>query len=145
MSKLLYIVAVDGSEWAKRAVQRAVNLAEQTHAQVKLITVMNWSYMQPMAMEGIAPPLLDKDTEQANTEKSILTPLVEQYKNSAVKVSSEILWGDAVTEILKQVKDRHANMLFVGRQGRSRIIDLMLGSVANKLAHRVGVPIVLVP
>jgi nucleotide-binding universal stress UspA family protein len=36
-------------------------------------------------------------------------------------------------------------MLFVGRQGRSQIVDLLLGSVANKLAHHVGIPIVLVP
>lgn len=36
----------------------------------------------------------------------------------------------------------HANMLFIGR---SRVMDMLLGRVANKLAHRVGLPIVLVP
>ncbi|MEX0300669.1 MAG: universal stress protein, partial [Kordiimonas sp.] len=42
-------------------------------------------------------------------------------------------------------KETKANLIFVGRRGRSRIADLVLGSVANSLAHTVGKPIVLVP
>lgn len=60
-------------------------------------------------------------------------------------LTAELIWGDPVDEINEHVKKTHANMLFVGRQGRSRIVDMLLGSVANKLAHTVGIPIVLVP
>ena len=145
MSKPLYLVAVDGSEWGKRAADRAINLAEKTNAKVKFVTVVDWSYLQPIIMEGVAPPVLDRETTEINTYNKVLSPLVGKYKNLEVNLTTELLWGDASDVIKEQVKLTHAVMLFVGRQGRSRVVDMLLGSVANKLAHSVGVPIVLVP
>ena len=147
MSKILYVVAVDGSDWGDRAADRAITLAEKVNASVKLITVVDWSDLQqPMIMEGgVNLPILDKTTEEKNITNSVLVPLLEKYKHSDVGLTAELIWGDPVDEINEHVKKTHANMLFVGRQGRSRIVDMLLGSVANKLAHTVGIPIVLVP
>lgn len=145
MTKPLYLVAVDGSEWSKRAVERAISLAEKTEAKVKLLTVKDWTYIQPMALEGVAPPILDQATEERNTIAQVLTPLEKKYADVGVELKTELLWGDPVVVILEQIKKKHVNMLFVGRQGHSRIADILLGSVANKLAHRAGIPIVLVP
>jgi nucleotide-binding universal stress UspA family protein len=145
MSKHLYIVAVDGSEWGERAADRAIHLAQKTQARVQLLTVMDWSYLQPQTIEGVAVPIPDKETEERHKIDQVLTPLVKKYSDTQVEITTELLLGDAVTEILKQIKEMHANMIFVGRQGRSVFVDMLLGSVANKLAHRVGIPIVLVP
>ena len=145
MSKPLYLVAVDGSEWGNRAADRAIHLAEKTHAKVKLVTVIDWSYLQPMIIEGVAPPVFDIETEETNITGKVLTPLVENYSKLGVNITAELLWGDPVVVIKEQVKETYAVMLFVGRQGRSCVVDMLLGSVANKLAHSVGVPIVLVP
>lgn len=143
MSKPLYVVAVDGSEWGERAAARAISLAKKTDAKVKFITVMDWSTLQPMMIDSAPSPLLDKETEEKNTIKRVLTPLLEKYHE--MDITSDLLWGDPVVVILEQLKLSHASMLFVGRKGRSRFVDILLGSVANKLAHRAGVPIVLVP
>ncbi len=143
MSKPLYVVAVDGSEWGERAAARAISLAKKTDAKVKFITVMDWSTLQPMMIDSAPSPLLDKETEEKNTIKRVLTPLLEKYHE--MDIASDLLWGDPVVVILEQLKLSHASMLFVGRKGRSRFVDILLGSVANKLAHRAGVPIVLVP
>ncbi len=145
MSKPLYIVAVDGSECSMRAAERAINLANVSKATIKLLMVVNQLYLNPMVAEGVAPPVLDQAIENAKITSEVLTPLVAKYSDVNVEISSELLTGDPVDVILAQVKTLHANMLFVGRQGRSRIVDLLLGSVANKLAHRIGVPLVLVP
>ncbi|MGB1263001.1 MAG: universal stress protein [Cognaticolwellia sp.] len=145
MKKPLYLVAVDGSEWSLRAVERAVKLAAQTKAKVTLLTVKDWSYLQPMLMEGTTPPILDQAEEESNTRRTVLAPLVEKYSDLDVEITTELMWGDPAIVIHKQAKALHANMLFVGRQGRSRLADILLGSVANKLAHQTGIPIVLVP
>ena len=46
---------------------------------------------------------------------------------------------------MERQKKKKASMVVVGRRGRSSIADLVLGSVANSLAHTLGVPVVLVP
>jgi len=145
MHKLLYLVGVDGSEWSNRAVERAVHLAQKTGASVKLVYVITWQEFQPMMIEGVAPPPLDKKQIEHDVNEKILQPSIEKFKAEKVDLSSEYIWGEPVDALLQQVNDYHANMLFVGRRGRSRFADILLGSVANKLAHCVGVPIVLVP
>jgi nucleotide-binding universal stress UspA family protein len=145
MSNPLYIVGVDGSEWSERATERAVNLAQMTQAKVKLIFVMSWPVLQPMLLEGTVPIILSKDDEEQRIHKDVLAPLLVRFSGAGVTLEPEVVWGEASDILLKKVKIEHANMLFVGRQGRSRIIDILLGSVANKLAHRVGIPLVLVP
>ena len=145
MSKLLYLVGVDGSEWSERAVERAVQLAQQTGASIKLVHVITWQAFQPVMVEGIAPPMLDKNQIEREASEKILQPLIEKYQAKEVDLSGEYIWGEPVDVLHQYVKDHHVNMLFVGRRGRSRFVDILLGSVTNKLAHYTCVPIVLVP
>ncbi|TWX69264.1 universal stress protein [Colwellia sp. C1TZA3] len=145
MKKPLYLVAVDGSKWSLRAIDRAVDLASKTDAKVMLLMVKDYSYLQPVLLEGTSPVILDQTAEETDTRTKVLIPLVEKYHKINVEITAELIWGDPATVIQKKIKALHVNMLFVGRRGRSRIVDLLLGSVANKLAHHVGVPIVLVP
>lgn len=147
MSDLLYLVAVDGSDCAKRAATRAIELAEKFDAQVKVLTVMDWSYMQPILTryEINSGPIFNEKEEEDHIIGRVLTPIIAQHKGSKVKISSELLTGDPTEVILEQTKALKADMVFVGRQGGSRVVDILLGGVASKLAHRIDVPIVLVP
>ncbi len=145
MTNLNYLVGIDGSEWSERAIERAVTLAQSSKASVKMLYVLDWSILQPMIVEGIVPPMIDKDQEYDNIMKNVLAPLMAKYADSGVEITTEAIWGDPVETIHSVAKSEHANMIFVGRRGRSRFADLLLGSVANKIAHCAGVPVVLVP
>jgi len=145
MNKCLYLVGVDGSEWSDRATERAVNLAKQTGAQVKLVYVLSFPIVQPMMLEEAPPIILDRGEEERLVTKNVLEPLKQKYSGNDVQLTTELVWGEPAQVLHECTKEQHANMLFVGRRGRSRFADLILGSVANKLAHYVGIPLVLVP
>ncbi len=146
MSKhTLYLVAVDGSEWGNRAADHAISMAKQTGAKVRLITVIPWSGYQPLTVEEIVNRPLEKEQEEKRAREDILDPVVDKHKDSGVAISSEFFWGHPVDVVRKQAKEEKATQVFIGRRGRSRVADLILGSVANSLAHSLGVPIVLVP
>lgn len=145
MSNHLYIVGIDGSEWSERAAAKAFELAKDTGAHIKLIYVMNYSVSSPMLMDGVVPPPVNYKEEEKGIHAQVITPLTEQYKDSGVAFESEIIWGEPVELLRDKIKSERAHMVFVGRRGRSRIADIIVGSIANKLAHCVGVPIVLVP
>lgn len=143
--KNLYLVAVDGSEWGERAAQRAVSLASETGAKVKLVTVIPWSGYQPMSVEELAHRPVARDEEERHAKEDILTGVAERNSDKGVDIETHFAWGNPVEVIRELTKKERASMVFVGRRGRSRISDLILGSVANSLAHSLGVPIVLVP
>ncbi len=141
----MYLVAVDGSEWGERAAERAVSLASETGASVKLVTVIPWSGYQPISIEELAHRPVARHEEEQHAKGDILEPLKGKFSDNDVDISTHFDWGDPVQILRDIAKNEHANMVFVGRRGRSRISDLILGSVANSLAHSLGVPIVLVP
>jgi nucleotide-binding universal stress UspA family protein len=142
MKKLLYIVGIDGSEWSVRATEKAVSIAKDTGACVKLVYVM--SYQQIIIGSAYYIPEVNKAEQETKILENDIAPLIEKYSGD-VELSSEFIWGEPVDVLLEQAKDNNANMLFLGRRGRSRLVDLLLGSTANKVAHCAGIPIVLVP
>jgi nucleotide-binding universal stress UspA family protein len=145
MSKQLYIVGYDGSEWSKRAARCAVNFAQDSGAKIRLIYVIDWSGMRAISLEEIAHTPPERAEEERKAREDVLAPLVEQYANSNVEIESAFYWG-APAEILHDEAERHdANIIFVGRRGRSTFADMLLGSAANKLAHLSNVPVMLVP
>lgn len=145
MRQLVYIVAVDGSEWSGRAADRAIDLAKKTGAEVHFIAALQWSKYQPLYVADFSAPPQDTTEQEALERKYLIEPLEKRFSDSGVKIKSSLLWGHPAEIIMEQAKKSHANMIFVGRRGRSKVADLLLGSVANSLAHTAGVPVVLVP
>jgi len=145
MRKLIYLVAVDGSEWSDRAADRAITLAQKTNAEVHFITAVQWSKYQPLYVSEFSTPPTDTAAQEEIEREQILDPLMARFKDSGVDIKSELFWGHPSEVIKKHAKKEKANMIFVGRRGRSKVADLLLGSVANSLAHTAGVPVVLVP
>ncbi len=134
MTKKIYLVAVDGSEWSDRAAKRAVTLAQQTGAEVHFINAI-----------PLTSSVLNEKIIEQNERDMILTPLLRRFADTGVAMEDILEWGDPAEVIHEQAKQEHVNMIFMGRRGRSKIADILLGSVADSVAHHAGVPIVLVP
>lgn len=145
MAKQLYVVGVDGSEWSQRATDRAIKLAAQTGASVSVVYALDYNSGNPLATKGIIPDNINQAEEEENIKNTILQPMIDKSELSNVNVNAVVLWGEPVDKIHHFVKTEKASMVFVGRRGRSQFADLVLGSVANKIAHCSGVPVVLVP
>ena len=145
MKSQLYMVGLDGSEWSERATEKAIHLASQTGASVELVHVLDFAHIQPAVVEGMAPPTMDPKEEERISNTNVIAPIIEKFAASNVTISSVQVWGNPVEVLHDRVKKNHATMVFVGRRGRSRLANLFLGSVANKLAHCISIPIVLVP
>jgi len=145
MAKVEYLVAVDGSEWSDRAAGWAISLAQQTGAEVCFVTALEEFKHQPLYVTMLSAPPKDLSAVEQQMRKDILAPLEEKYADSGVATSSEILSGHPSEVIKNLAKKRRPKMIVAGRRGRSKVADLVLGSVANSLAHTASVPGVLVP
>ena len=145
MDKPVYLVAIDGSDYSNRAAYHAIKLAKQTNADVHFVTVVSWSKYQPFYIAEVSAQPIDRQEEEKLERENLLEPLEKEYADSGVNITSKVFWGHPVEEIHNYSKKAHAAMIFVGRRGRSKIADLVMGSVANSIAHTAGVPVVLIP
>ncbi len=144
----LFVVGVDGSESSRRAVEYAADLARRVGARLLLVHVVSWSGYTPLSVEeALHRPVEKKEEERIGHEK-VLDPLkkvAEEKGAGKVEVGTFLTWGHPADEIVKAARQHEAEMIIVARRGHSVLLDIVLGSVANALAHMADRPVMLVP
>ena len=62
------------------------------------------------------------------------------------KVASiQVVYGDPAAEILKKAEDLDADVVIMGTHGKGVISHAFLGSVSEKVLHRIRRPVYIIP
>jgi nucleotide-binding universal stress UspA family protein len=139
------LVATDGSEASKHAVNFAVDLAEQTSAEIQLLTV-------------VPPPLLPSYNlyvvkskaikECANELEAIFWKILAKSldevkkKSPKLKVSTKLRIGEPHKKIVQSAKLGNFDLIVMGSRGLdSRFAAL--GSVSSRVIDRAPCPVVV--
>jgi len=138
------VVGVDGSEQSRHAASLAATLARTGGAKLHLMTVVR----PPEGWWGIVgspptPTALSKTLTDAQRE--ILDAVVSQIDLDGVEFETVEDIGDPARVLVEYCENVAADMLVVGKRGAGIIERLVLGSVANRLAHDAPCPLLLVP
>jgi nucleotide-binding universal stress UspA family protein len=148
------LVAVDGSEFSRRALNSAVELAEKFGGNITLIhayssTVPVVTSMDTMSGPSITPPVSSemaaKIAEEAeNRGKRILQEAEKFVKSHGISVESILVEGDAVREIIRLAQEKNVDLIVVGHRGQSRLREVFLGSVSEGLSHKATCPLLII-
>ncbi|MDJ0960354.1 MAG: universal stress protein [Acidimicrobiia bacterium] len=138
------VVGVDGSSQSRHAATLAATLARAAGAKLHLMTVVR----PPEGWWGIVgspptPTALSKTLTDAQRE--ILDAVVSQVDLDGVDYETIEDIGDPARVLIDYCESVSADMLIVGKRGAGFIERLVLGSVANRLAHDAPCPLLLVP
>ncbi len=135
------LVAVDGSDPSRAALEEAALLAhlmkEHLESFVILTTINIARYAEHVEM-GLKP-----EAEAASILSDAEDVTVE-YGVDPNKIEMITKCGRPVDAVCNEAKDRDIDLVFVGRNGRSRLQELVLGSVSRGILHRCEGPIVAV-
>lgn len=129
------VVPLDGSELSERAAGLGVSLAQTFKGRLELVHVLE----EPFAFDLFAS-LIIPDRESA---ERYLQRFAADL-SADVQVSTTVLHGDPVTELLKATDDATDTMIVMSTHGRGGFGRLMLGSVSDKVLRGATVPIALV-
>lgn len=129
------LVCLDGSPASEMALAFAVRIAEVENARLTLCTVVE---PESPTEEFVLPAFLHE--EILGKARQTLAAGSERAKGIA-GVETQLLHGDAVTEIVSFAKRISADCIFAGTHGRAGIPRLLLGSVASGLLQSSSVPV----
>jgi nucleotide-binding universal stress UspA family protein len=140
-------VGVDGTPEGVAALRWAVDQARATGARVRAIAVIE----PPLPVAGgpeaggafIAQPVLDDAQLDAAAQAWLSEAIAALPVDAREKVDRQVRRGDAATELLEAARD--ADLLVLGNHGRGGLAGVLAGSVAQRCAHHVTCPLVLVP
>lgn len=141
MLKLL--LAVDGSDPARRAIDAAARLARETGgAELLLLNVRD----SPVYY-GELPPFDAESVErgQAAAQQTLLNEALAYAQGCGLQtVRSLAAEGLAAQEITRVAQEQHVDQIVMGTRGRNLLGGLLLGSVAQRVVHLAAMPVLLV-
>ncbi|WP_440008308.1 universal stress protein [Halomicrococcus sp. SG-WS-1] len=130
------LIAVDGSDNARRAATFGFALADAYDATVDLL----YAYRERS--------LLGRDgTGDTATERgqAILDETAELAADRDVAVETHVVEGRPAKAITGFAADRGTDLVVVGRKGRVGVGRRLLGSVTEQVLRRIDVPVLVVP
>jgi nucleotide-binding universal stress UspA family protein len=132
------VLALDGSDGAKRAIPVAAELAEKENAKIVIAHVTEY-----MAAKGGELPHVDEDRIRADID-SQAKELSDRGIDTKVELADSVLGGPA--HAIVEIGDRTgADLIVTGTRGHSSVAGLLLGSVTHRLLHIAKRPVLAVP
>ena len=139
------LVAVDGSDTAKRGLQEAVKLTKALDAQLKIVHIVDDSALAMNPETGIAAAPLVEDFAEGG--KQIVEQARAQAKRAGVEAEVALhanFTGRVANLIADEAKKWRADLIVMGTHARGGVKHALLGSEAESVVHASEVPVLLV-
>jgi nucleotide-binding universal stress UspA family protein len=132
------VIATDGSDGARQALEQGFALASDAGADVSVVYVRR----SPNSFMG-APYYQDVITEEARHAKSVMDDARVRATRFDVETEYDVLEGDPVEEVLALARLRHADLIVVGSRGVGILSRVVLGSFSKAIVHRADRPVLV--
>ncbi|MCX9010409.1 MAG: universal stress protein [Candidatus Methanoperedens sp.] len=136
------LIATDGSDYTKRAVEYGIEIAKSTGAKLYAIYVIDtraYDSLPESAPIEYAYLLLRKEGEIA-TEY-----VADRARAIGMEAEKIITEGHPAEEIIKYAEENSIDLIVMGTFGKGGVNRLLLGSVASKVIRTSKIPVLVVP
>lgn len=136
------LIPTDFSPYSDQALRHALALARKFKARLKAVYVIPQVYVAgEAAYIGAAWFITPEVRRQAEEElRRFLTPA----RDARIDYEMEVREGEPWREIVNAAEEMRADLVVAGTHGRSGAERFILGSVAEKLVHRLPCPVLTI-
>ncbi len=135
------LIALDGSETSRFALGEALKLAKEQGAKVVVLQV--YEPIVTASTYGV----VDLTQAMRNEGEKIAADALEVARKAGVEARSQVLDAEGrrvASVIVQEANAAGADLIVVGTHGRRGLEHLVLGSVAEGVARRAAVPVLLI-
>lgn len=134
------LAPVDGSDYMKHEIECACTFAKLFSAELTLLHVV----AMPVTSELSGIPIASKQLEEAG--RQILAEAASLARSCGIepKIKIDFSVGNPGVRITKIAQEESADLIVIGAKGKSRIRELLMGSVANSVVNNANCLVLVV-
>jgi nucleotide-binding universal stress UspA family protein len=142
MRKIL--VAFDGSDSSKRALQYVIDFARD-HAATLEVHLLNVQHEPVLYGEYVTGEIIDQLQQSllASAAQALEWP-ADQLKAAGISYKAHTALGNVAVQVREFVGQLGCDTVVMGTRGMGSFTGMLLGSVAARVIHEVSVPVLLV-
>lgn len=130
MTQSKVLVAIDGSEFSGKIIDKAIEYCKLVQGRALLV------HCHRKFSTIIGQPARDKEIPLIKKESlHLVEPYIGRFKNENVPVEERLMEepaGEAITDVAKIEK---CDLIIMGCRGLTNLAGLFLGSVTNRVLH----------
>jgi len=82
---------------------------------------------------------------EAHSDQERLELYTSELTELGVRARYDLGFGEPVASLVELVKEHEADLVILGSHGHRAVGDFVLGTAVDRLRHRIGVPVLVVP
>ncbi len=128
MSRKKILVAVDGSEYSNKVLDKAIEYAKLLDGEIVFV---NCHKRFPAI---IGQPYRDKEiADIISGAETLVKPFLQRFKNENIPVEERLMEEPAGTMISDIAKIEKCDLIIMGSRGLTNLASMIVGSVTNRV------------
>lgn len=132
------LIPVDGSDEAKRAARRGLELAKAFDSTVDILHVLEQKALR-------LTETAEEKTRVRERGSTALTEIEDLASELGHPVTTKLIEGKPAVRISEYADEQDADLIVIGRQGLTGLGRHLLGGITEYVLHRSDVPVLVVP
>ncbi len=144
MASKLYkkiLIATDGSEHTKRAIDYGIETAKSTGAKLYAIYVIDTAAFASVPMNAAWESMYGLLKQEGNEATRYVA---ERAQDEGLEVERLTVEGNPAEEIIKYAEKNSVDLIVMGTLGKSGLDRFLLGSIAEKVVRSSRIPVLIV-
>ena len=137
------LVPVDFSDVSAKALMVALDFAAVMDAGITVIHAVSMAAVS-LPVEGVPVYNDEMIGEELGKARKELEDFLREHIGTA-KVSQTVCFGEPTSEVNNYAEEHNVDLIVMGTHGRTGLLHLLMGSVAESVLRHARVPVLCVP
>jgi nucleotide-binding universal stress UspA family protein len=135
------LIATDGSEYTKKAVDYGIDLAKNTEARLYAIYVIDTAAFASIPMDAAWESMYELLKQEGDEATKYVA---DKASEDGLDIERLTIEGHPAEEIIKYAEKNSVDLIVMGTLGKSGLDRFLLGSVAEKVVRTSKIAVLVV-